>query len=318
MNIPFIDTSSVPKEPRWMLECYDESFAFLEEPFCWTDAYIMREYNIGLHEQTFWEINIILNGEGIHYIEDQQFPVSVGDVFVIPANTRHAYTSTGKFDVYHIILSKQFFSQYSAELNAIPCYHTLFNVEPALRSSGSYAFHLSLHTDEFTVLSPLLEQFRLYTNIVYETPHTIGDRISAISYALVVLTKLCGFYEKRINGPLSDKLAQKDLAFLKSVSEIYNNFGGDLSTEQLAAIAGRSRSSYIEHFKRILHMPPGQFILKYRLEKAQELIISTNTPISQIAAHCGFYDLSHFEKSFLRTFGISPSAMRNGELPIKK
>ena len=292
---------------------FHEADSFWDRPFCCADAFVMRTYNVPMHAQAFWEVNIILCGTGTHYIEDQQFSVKSGDIFVIPPDFKHAYSSQGDFDVYHLILNKRFFSKYVAELNALPHYNTIFNIEPAMRSSGSCAFHLAPSEEELAALLPSLEELLHLTDHIREKAHPIFDEISAAACVLMIIAKMCALYEKQLDETLKQKPLQKDLMFLKSVSEIYNNFGGNLSTERLAAIAGRSRTSYIAHFKRILHMPPGQFILKYRLEKAEELIVGSNFPISRVAEVCGFYDLSHFEKSFFRAYGISPTAMRNGE-----
>ena len=296
---------------------YDEEDSFLFKPFGCASGYVQKRYRVPMHAQNFWEINIVLNGEGTHYIEEQTVSVKPGDVFVIPPNFRHAYYAENDFDVYHIILSEYFFSRYRTELDAIPHFNTLFNIEPAMRSSGYSAFHLTLRTDEFSGLSPLLENLRKYTCCPEGAMPSTRNLIIGSSYALIILAEMCYCYEKRLEESSSEKSLQKDLLFLKSVSEIYNNFGSNLSTDYLASVAGMSRSSYINMFKKIMHTPPGQFVLKYRLEKAREMLVSTNTTVSQIAELCGFYDLSHFEKSFFRAYGISPMSMRNGEEPLR-
>jgi len=43
---------------------------------------------------------------------------------------------------------------------------------------------------------------------------------------------------------------------------------------------------------------------------AQELMLSTNDPLSQIALACGFADQSHLSKQFRRRLGQTPSVWR--------
>ena len=48
-------------------------------------------YEIDMHVQGFWEVNIITRGRGMHYVEDRRIEVERGDVFIIPAGMRHGY-----------------------------------------------------------------------------------------------------------------------------------------------------------------------------------------------------------------------------------
>jgi len=51
-----------------------------------------------------------------------------------------------------------------------------------------------------------------------------------------------------------------------------------------------------------------------RLDKAAELLSSTNMRISEICYKTGFGDPTHFTKSFSEKFNISPSEYRNRHL----
>jgi AraC-like DNA-binding protein len=57
-----------------------------------------------------------------------------------------------------------------------------------------------------------------------------------------------------------------------------------------------------------------ELVLRERLARARRLLADprfTDRPISAIAFDCGFSDLSHFNRSFRRHFGMTPSALRN-------
>ena len=84
---------------------------------------------------------------------------------------------------------------------------------------------------------------------------------------------------------------------------------GDLA-EQLSLSAGHFNHAFKETFGE----SPHAYIVGLRLEMAQELMLSTAEPLSQIAYACGFADQSHFTKAFRRGVGQTPNAWRRHNL----
>ena len=80
----------------------------------------IEHFNVGMHDHDFFEINIILKGSGVHYIENQKLMTEMGDVFIIPPFVKHGYFSLDDSDVYHLILHNDFFARFSSDLNKIP------------------------------------------------------------------------------------------------------------------------------------------------------------------------------------------------------
>ena len=58
-------------------------------------------------------------------------------------------------------------------------------------------------------------------------------------------------------------------------------------------------------------MSPQNFLIRYRITKAKELLSVSNMTIENIAASCGFYDTRAFSKSFRQHYGMSPKEYRN-------
>ena len=52
--------------------------------------------------------------------------------------------------------------------------------------------------------------------------------------------------------------------------------------------------------------------MRRRLERAQQMMLTTNASLGQIAGECGFADQAHFNKLFRRLVGESPHAWRCG------
>ncbi len=55
------------------------------------------------------------------------------------------------------------------------------------------------------------------------------------------------------------------------------------------------------------------YLTRYRLQRAQHLLDTTDLPITEIAAETGFAEISHFTHTFKRETGVSPHAYRRGQ-----
>jgi AraC-like DNA-binding protein len=83
----------------------------------------------------------------------------------------------------------------------------------------------------------------------------------------------------------------------------------DFSAQKLAAAAGLSE----RYVNELLYEAGASFTARLnelRLRKAAELLTLTQRRISDIAFECGFNDLSYFNRSFRRRFGLTPTAAR--------
>jgi AraC family transcriptional regulator len=78
----------------------------------------------------------------------------------------------------------------------------------------------------------------------------------------------------------------------------------------LASISRLSGSYFARAFKCSFGESPYGYILRRRLERAQEVMLATDEPLSQIALGCGFSDQAHMTKLFRQFVGDSPGAWR--------
>lgn len=91
------------------------------------------------------------------------------------------------------------------------------------------------------------------------------------------------------------------------------------SLESLAAKAGITPSHFCRVFRKATNMTPHRFVLKVRLERAQEILSHSETPMNAIAEMLGFSSQSSFNRAFLKFVGETPTCFRNrrwnGERP---
>ena len=64
-------------------------------------------------------------------------------------------------------------------------------------------------------------------------------------------------------------------------------------------------------FNRYRHIPPSRYIMGLKLNKAANLLLTTNGKIKDIAEKVGFADPYHFSKCFKQFHGLSPNHFRH-------
>jgi len=98
---------------------------------------------------------------------------------------------------------------------------------------------------------------------------------------------------------------------LRRVQEyIDSHLNETIDLERLAATAGLSLHHFARAFKKSTGVPPHGYVLRQRLDKARDLLVSTDKPLAEIAFAAGFSDQSHFARQFRQSFGISPGFFR--------
>ena len=96
------------------------------------------------------------------------------------------------------------------------------------------------------------------------------------------------------------------------IKHIDGAFGSNIQIKDLAAMSRLSPSYFARAFRRSFGVPPYVWILRLRLERAREIMLTTDRPLCEIALFCGFSDQSHMTRLFHRLVGQSPGAWRRG------
>ncbi len=88
------------------------------------------------------------------------------------------------------------------------------------------------------------------------------------------------------------------------------NLATPIRNDDLAALTRLTPSHFGRAFRNSVGECPHEFVIRRRLERAQELMLSTDANLSDIALACGLADQSHLTRLFKRLVGESPRAWR--------
>jgi AraC family transcriptional regulator len=95
------------------------------------------------------------------------------------------------------------------------------------------------------------------------------------------------------------------------VEYIEAHLDAELSLDRLAAVAHVSPYHFARLFKHSTGLPPHQYVIARRVERAKELLRDRDRlPLAEVATEVGFADQSHFTRHFRRLVGITPRHFR--------
>ena len=97
---------------------------------------------------------------------------------------------------------------------------------------------------------------------------------------------------------------------------IRENYLSDLSAAETARRFYLNASYLSTLFKEKTGMNMGAYIEGLRMEKAKELLQSTQWPVTEVATRCGYSDSGYFTKVFKRYAGATPRQFREQEKEI--
>jgi len=104
---------------------------------------------------------------------------------------------------------------------------------------------------------------------------------------------------------LSISLTAKQDSIRKSLEYIQTNYQNQISVKDIAAHAFMSTYHFCRLFKKITGLSPHNYLRQYRLSRSYRYL-QQNRPIFDTAIETGFYDSSHFIKTFHSYMAVSP------------
>ncbi|HLZ66680.1 MAG TPA: AraC family transcriptional regulator [Aliidongia sp.] len=126
----------------------------------------------------------------------------------------------------------------------------------------------------------------------------------ALAARLVALSLSREPSSEKSSSPLAKWRLKKVVAYLEE------HFHEPLYLSDLSTVAGLSQSHFTRQFRLATGFTPNAYILKRRIEAAQNLLLDREKPIAWIALEVGFPDQARFSSIFKKVVGASPRQWR--------
>jgi AraC-like DNA-binding protein len=266
------------------------------------DAYENSQRN--LHTHDYIEMSYILSGKCFHELEGQQFTQTPGTLSIINLNQSHSLKTDGVVKVVNIYLDidKYPLPSLPDRLNSIV--PTFLSLHPNLTHKLTRIIQIKFSHPE--IIESLLNLMK----------HELAKQRESQKYVLsryfeIFLTECCRQILADKNDSTADNINSQSLRQIETARLFINeNFNKELTLNQISRQAGYQPNYFCRIFREYTGLPLFEYIIHRRIEQAMILLRSTDNKILSIAYDCGFNDLSHFNRCFKKTSGLTPREYR--------
>ncbi|WP_434592166.1 helix-turn-helix transcriptional regulator [Pseudomonas sp. R4-83] len=255
----------------------------------WTNHHDAREYSApGHHTVSCY----IAGGTGTFRRGQPQQKGAPDKLCILPAEHESGWVVNGDIRLAHLY--------FSAEQFALGCV-TLLDREPR---------EMQLREHTFLEDPQQAQRFRQLLALNWDEP---AERLltSSIAHELIshtLLSQVGARQGLRLKGGLAAHQRRQLVAYIDS------QLAEPISLGQLAGLCALSEYHFARMFRASFGLPPHQYVLARRLDRARQMLRGTLLPLGEIALACGFASASHFANRFRQVLGGTPGEYRQAFL----
>lgn len=119
-----------------------------------------------------------------------------------------------------------------------------------------------------------------------------------------------GQREQRFYQQFSPRLNHGDEIILEVQQNLQRNYSNTIKITELASICCLSERTFLRRFSKATRLKPSKYLQRLRIQKACDLLESTEKSFELIANEVGYEDVSACRKVFIRITGLSPRAFK--------
>lgn len=143
--------------------------------------------------------------------------------------------------------------------------------------------------------------------LLYLANHSQESALHLIGHLYLIMDALVnGSSHKRVvqGGKLSEFYTKEATTF------IAQNYALPLTVEDMARRCNLDRSYFGKIFKETMGQSPQEFLIRYRMAKAAELLKTTDLSIGDISIQVGYPNQLHFSRAFKNIYSVPPRVYR--------
>jgi AraC-like DNA-binding protein len=232
-----------------------------------------------------YQIQLVVKGKGYLWWKGELYSLECGDVFFIDLSQSSHYYADEK-DPWEAIWIH--FGGNQADF-----FYQLFrNDRPVLSLAEPETFQLMLK-----------QMFEQYENA------SIGNELLAAS-TLVTLMSMLVVGQMRATSPAKSNGMQHRETIAKAISYIEAHVSESITIDDISKAVAISSFYLSRLFSAYTSYTIKEYILKYRLISAKQLLANTELTLLEIADLCGFSDQSHLGRAFRKYEKTTPKKYR--------
>ena len=272
----------------------------------YTEAYsITKDMDDAFHSHEFFEIGITLEGEATHKTINEQQLLHRGHVYLIPIGQSHSITVPDFWHVQNLyFLPRLIYQSLNNTISTNPLLHSFLLKLVQKASASQLYFCLSQAAiAEIEGLLTAHEKISLSNQQLLENYRS--------NCLLNILMILCDAYFEKYPG----EMQKTDARIPGMLSIIHSSI--ELPTVEIINRISLELALHPQYLNKLInktfHTSLSNLILETKIEKSCQYLLGNHT-ITETAQALGFYDHSHYNKYFVKYFGITPSQYREKHL----
>ncbi|WP_105617159.1 AraC family transcriptional regulator [Vallitalea okinawensis] len=252
------------------------------------------------HTHHHLEISFIKKGEGIYYIDGQEFPAKEGDIYIFNNLEQHGIKVTSHSPMINAVIHFEPWLIWNTP-------NDFFN-EKYLKIFFQRPSHFTNRLEGNCEVSSRIKE--LFDEIQNEFENQQQDYDLMIKVKLLnILVILSRHYQCKDDPQSSGH--KKDLQSINKVMHYMDiHYKDQIKLKDLAELVYMNPSYFSRFFKKFNGLSPMDYLAHVRIKKAIDLLSNTDHAIIDIAGMCGFNSTANFNKTFKRIEGKPPSSFR--------
>jgi len=271
--------------------------------------YLMNDHGTPLHRHEYMQVNYVYRGSGKHFINNFDFDIIKGDIFVIPPYVPHRIQSCTDTDIgiYEFEFEPGFINQSFISIENAEPFLDFAYIEPFLVSETHIKPRLNLtgktQLDVEDIVNEALQEYKEKES---------GYMLLVKSLLLKLLVMVGREFTKKLNDSEQPLFGHQRNAIMGAVKYINENYMEELSADEVARQFMLSPSYFRYLFKSITSKTFTEHIHNIRISKAMEMLKTTDMRVLDISCEIGFNNVNHFNKVFRQQTGVTPLQYRKG------
>ena len=242
------------------------------------------------HHHTECELSLFLAGKGLYKVKDRIYEFEPGDVFLFGSDEAHCITEIYEpLDLLNVHFEPRLIWEEPSGIEML----RLFNAR-----NESFSNKFSADDKQLS---------DLVLNIEHEMQNKEFGYAIKVKYLIFsAFVHILRNYDFVDNGEVTLKAPSVVKNLKKAMRYIDENLEGQLSLGDISAEACMAPTYFSSVFKKFNGISPWDYITIKRVEKAKEMLRTTEMTKLEIAERCGFTSSSNFYKMFTRVTGKKP------------
>lgn len=166
---------------------------------------------------------------------------------------------------------------------------------------------LSLFKISETLSRKLEEVFFEYEDKKFGVEINIRNILSSVLLEIIIENRE-KLIEKKTYKNLDNQRIKGMLDFIQK------NYSNELTLKEIGEAVFIGERETLRCFARTIGISPIEYLKKYRVKVAANLLTTTDLPVTEICIQCGFNSPSYFSKSFQRVFNVTPREYRKNKI----